>query len=635
MSTHQALRPSLLALLSVLTFSSAGTVCAQTAPLVSHTEPVYVRSGAFDNPTPVEGVVFRAFLSATTGSPWMRALFRKVHLDGDSYLRIASLRDGDFQTLHAEHVVQWQNATAFFNGDTLLLELIAGPRTTGNLVEVDQIVVGDVLPMVGDPDTICGATDDRVPATNPAAGRIVPVGCSGWIIQAPSAGVDRLHLSAGHCVAASTVLQFNVPASNTSCSLVQPPAASQFAIDPASLSNNGGVGNDYWVFKCFPNSTTGLTSYQAQGAAFALATALPSVGTVLRNTGYGVDGTPANGGANASSCSCASPNGARNQTQQTHTGNTVSTTASRVLYDLDTCGGNSGSVIANNTTGVAVAIHTHGGCTATGGTNSGTALVLPALQAAIASLSSGPIVVPNDECATPIALSVGTSATYSNAGATASAPAFACVAGGSDVWFSFTPNATASYTISTCNGARTFDTVMELFRGACTSLVSMACNDDDATCSTGSTVAFTLLAGQSYLLRVGGYNGAVGSFQVVITQGTFTGSIARVAHACGAATITPFGTPALGSSVVFTVSNYVGLPFVGIGFNTTPTPFCTCTLGHDWGSVIFGNTRLIALPVNASFLGAVLGVQGAVFQAAGGCASPQVVMTDTMLVTIG
>jgi hypothetical protein len=596
---------------------------------------VYVRSGTFDNPTPVEGVVFRAFLSATPGSPWLRTLFRRVHLDRGSYLRVASLRDGDFQTMHAEHVVQWQSATAFFNGDTLLLELIAGPRTVGNLVEVDQIVVGDALPMVGDPDTICGATDDRVPSTNPAAGRIVPVGCSGWIIQAPNAGIDRLHLSAGHCVAASTVLQFNVPASNTSCALAQPPASSQFAIDPASLSNNGGVGNDYWVFKCFPNSTTGLTTFQAQGAAFPLATALPSVGTVLRNTGYGVDGTPANGGANASSCSCASPNGARNQTQQTHTGNTVSTTASRVLYDLDTCGGNSGSVIADSATGVAVAIHTHGGCTATGGTNSGTALVLPALQAAIASLGSGPVVVPNDDCAAPIALSVGTSAAYSNVGSSLSAPAFACGTGGSDVWFSFTPSVTASYTISTCGGTRNFDTVLELFRGTCSSLVSLACNDNDAVCGIGSTVTYTLLAGQSYLLRVGGFNGATGSFQVVVTQGAFVGTIVRQAHACGSATITPFGTPALGSSVVFSVSNYVGLPFVGIGFNTAPSAFCTCTLGHDWASIIFGNTRLIALPLQPSFLGTSFGVQGAVFQDNGGCTSPQVVLTDTMIVTIG
>ena len=54
-------------LLLGLTCAAAGTLSAQTAPLVSHTEPVYVRSGTFDNPTPVEGVVFRAFLSATPG----------------------------------------------------------------------------------------------------------------------------------------------------------------------------------------------------------------------------------------------------------------------------------------------------------------------------------------------------------------------------------------------------------------------------------------------------------------------------------------------------------------------------------------------------------------------------------------
>jgi len=38
-----------------------------------------------------------------------------------------------------------------------------------------------------------------------------------------------------------------------------------------------------------------------------------------------------------------------------------------VEYAIDICGGNSGSVITNNSTGQAVAIHTHGGCTSSGG----------------------------------------------------------------------------------------------------------------------------------------------------------------------------------------------------------------------------------------------------------------------------
>ena len=43
-------------------------------------------------------------------------------------------------------------------------------------------------------------------------------------------------------------------------------------------------------------------------------------------------------------------------------------------------GGNSGSPAINDNTGDAIGIHTHGGCTATGGANAATRIDHPALQ---------------------------------------------------------------------------------------------------------------------------------------------------------------------------------------------------------------------------------------------------------------
>lgn len=48
-----------------------------------------------------------------------------------------------------------------------------------------------------------------------------------------------------------------------------------------------------------------------------------------------------------------------------------------------TQGGNSGSPVIHEETGHAIGIHTHGGCSATGGSNTGTRIDVPALAAEI------------------------------------------------------------------------------------------------------------------------------------------------------------------------------------------------------------------------------------------------------------
>jgi hypothetical protein len=100
----------------------------------------------------------------------------------------------------------------------------------------------------------------------------------------------------------------------------------------------------------------------------------------LRITGYGADSTPPQ----------------FDQVQQTHAGAWASATSTRLTYRADTMGGNSGSPVIHEPTGVAIGIHTHGGCTSSGGANSGTASTHPGLQAALAN--------PQGVCRTGIAL---------------------------------------------------------------------------------------------------------------------------------------------------------------------------------------------------------------------------------------
>ena len=380
------LRNALAATLAVVAW--AGPAVAQVMAPSSHQEYVSVGSGVHANPAPIEAVVWQDFVTLQPGAPWLRLQFARAVLDQGSYLRIIALRDGEVMTLHSEHLVQWGNTSAYFNGNAVLVQLVAGPNTTGNEVAISEVIAGDIDG--DDPgDTICGSTDDRVPSTDVRAGRLSN-GCTGWIISASGGGNEKLHLSAGHCFSNTAVLQFAVPASGTNCALVQPPVAKQFAVDAASSQSvNGGVGNDYWVYRCFPNSTTGLSTFQEQGAAFTLATSMPAVGSTVRNTGYGVDGTNTNGAAAGSSCSCSSAagTGTRNQTQQTHTGALASNTGTTLQHQVDTCGGNSGSPLLDDATGLAIAIHTHGGCsTSASSANSGTQVTHPGLVAAIGNM---------------------------------------------------------------------------------------------------------------------------------------------------------------------------------------------------------------------------------------------------------
>jgi hypothetical protein len=500
--------------------AAAPWVHAQAVELPSHWEALNVDSGAHANPTPIEGVVWSDFVILPATAPWLRLHFAAVNLDKGSYLRLTSVRDGQSMLMRQEHMAQWGFTSCYFNGNAVMIELVAGPNTTGNLVTIHWARAGEIDPSPPAPETICGTADNRTPSSDPRSGRIDPIGCSAWIINTP--GNNKLHLSAGHCVATGQVLQFDVPASNANCGLVFPPPSKQFAIDTASSqSANTGIGNDWWVFRCFPNSTTGLTTFQEQGQAFSLAAALPANGTTLRNWGYGLDGTDVNSapGGNAS-CGCAAANGTgtRNQTQQTHTGPLSSVAGDRLNYQFDTCGGNSGSVVVNNTSGQAIGIHTNAGCsTVVGSANSGTSILNAGLQAAITAVT--PPVLSNDECNGNVHLDLGTNGPFSNVGATNSTPAFSCGGSspGKDVWFHFHVFTPGTYTLTTCTPTRNFDTVMQAFSGSCGSLVSVGCNDDaGGTCGFGSRLQLNLAVGL-YYLRVGGYNGASGAFDLVLS----------------------------------------------------------------------------------------------------------------------
>ena len=89
---------------------------------------------------------------------------------------------------------------------------------------------------------------------------------------------------------------FNVPLSSNGGNPNFPSPDDQYAIDPASLQfTDGGVGNDWSYFGCFPNSNTGLTAFQAQGDSYQLADPQAiQPNDSIRITGFGSTSAPVN-----------------------------------------------------------------------------------------------------------------------------------------------------------------------------------------------------------------------------------------------------------------------------------------------------------------------------------------------------
>ena len=296
-STHVQRCLRLAAALSATALLAAPSA-AQDHPIESRTIHFnHLDSGWVAN-TAASRDVIAAFHVISPGADWIRLEFGELALAGDatignaSTLKITSLRDGYYQILNPVSAAQWGNTSAYFNGDMLLVELTAHPGTGLNRVSVHQAVVGETPEVKGVQESICG-TDDRVLSNDPFNARLMNVGCTAWLLD----DVCGCFGTAGHCMSGGSVVQFNVPLSNSNGSVNNPHPDDQYSVDPASdQAVNGGVGNDWAYFGVFPNSNTGLKPMDAQGGTYQLASAAPpfNASNTIRITGYGVDSGTAN-----------------------------------------------------------------------------------------------------------------------------------------------------------------------------------------------------------------------------------------------------------------------------------------------------------------------------------------------------
>eukprot|EP00984_Skeletonema_dohrnii_P019958 scaffold9652_cov103-Skeletonema_dohrnii-CCMP3373.AAC.3 len=265
--------------------------------------------------------------------------------------------------------------SAVFDGSSVSVELSSpgGIRGNGN---TSRVVVSNVKSGVcsddGTADSICGDLDDRIPSTDVRMGRIG--GCTGWLVS------EDVFIQAGHC---------GTPSSSTRIHFVYGTGSAapedQYAVDISSYQGvNGGVGNDWGAGRLLPNSVTGKLPGVAQsekcespGCGWFNLGPVPTTtsGNNIRITGYGTAAVAS-------------------RSQKTHVGALTTIGSDHIRYVPDTTGGNSGSPVVHEEEGYAIGVHTHGGCSATGGSNIGTRIDRPEFAAYVDSLMGAPTTSP-------------------------------------------------------------------------------------------------------------------------------------------------------------------------------------------------------------------------------------------------
>jgi len=133
---------------------------------------------------------------------------------------------------------------------------------------------------------------------------------------------------------------------------------------------------------------------------------------------------------------------------------------------------------------------------------------------------------PNDDCVNSIVIGNGTVA-FSTTGAGTDGPdePTLCTYFGNsqvaqDIWYCYTATCTGQVSVNLCTS--NFDTKVAIYDtdNACTCPVgpaAFACNDD--SCGTQSQVVFPSVAGNKYLIRVGGFSTASGTGSMVVGCG--------------------------------------------------------------------------------------------------------------------
>jgi V8-like Glu-specific endopeptidase len=334
-----------------LSLAVVGSLPAQIAQQSKTRHDRNVDSRLLHNNTNMPKVVFTHIVKIRNAE-WTRLFFESTHLPVGSKLRITGLADNWTQFLNADSLVAYFHASCFFRGEEIKLELVAGPKTQNNRVKIYAVDAGNPPPP--GIESICDTTDERKPSSDKRQGRL-SVGCTGWLYACDLIG------TAGHCSPGNPqIIHFNTALSSSTGTPAPAHPDDQYANIPATAASlNGGVGADWGICRLAKNSNTGKYAGQVQGWYQLGAVPSTATGNNIRITGYGTTASPISR--------------TWNQAQKTLVGPMHSVNSTTIRYRTDTTGGNSGSPVVHENTGLVVGVHTHAGCsTSSSSSNPGT-----------------------------------------------------------------------------------------------------------------------------------------------------------------------------------------------------------------------------------------------------------------------
>lgn len=429
----------------------------------------------------------------TPNAAWTRLFFEEVELERGSVVRFTSLLDGEVQMLDAEGMKMWGNSTAYFNGDTVLIELIAAPGTQLNRLLLNEVQVESIGAQQIGLCGICGS-DTRVPSNEDWAARVMNPGvCSAAVFN-----TDSCLVTAGHCISGNNqVVQFRVPNSFSNCNVANPPVANQFPILEKTFVD-GGVGNDWGVMTSGTNNL-GQTIYDRYGQHRPIASAPANVGQPVDVWGYGA------------SLTCT-----LNHTQQHSTGTIQQRFTNYYRHTADTTGGNSGGAILHNNQIIGVV--THCPCP-----NFAQRIDRPSFANAIEALCPSMPVPSNNICTNPIVVGAGTTP-FSTVGAFTTGPsedAHCTIFGDgqihNDIWYVHTAQCDGDLTISLCGSS--YQTKLAVYNLPCPTNPGsvIACDLNSCVGESRAQVTVPTTAGQAFRIRIGGHAGATGEGLLTIS----------------------------------------------------------------------------------------------------------------------
>lgn len=302
------------------------------------------------------------------GASSLRLHFGDYNLGANSFIRITSLKDGAQQHLNAKSMANYQGSSAYFNGESVEVELNVAPGDENVFFQMEEVATskmasGDIGIL-----SLCGG-DDRVSTTDPAIGRILiykdgrlQAKGTAYIIQ------NGALLTAGHCFRSDcNLIEFNVPSSLNDGTIQPPGPSDQYTVDHVLKGPGVDTGpQDYAIFTCYPNSETGRLPLEAQQAFYRIVND-DQFPAEVRVTGYGYDDTPpgdGNNGENSDNFTLQTDSGAFLGEEdvndpRTHLWGTI------IKYTADTMGGNSGGPVERvlaSYNKVSMGIHTEGKC---------------------------------------------------------------------------------------------------------------------------------------------------------------------------------------------------------------------------------------------------------------------------------